>query len=454
VSINHCKLSLFESIISRFNLSNNKIKVFKNIFWAILGKAVNILGSLLVGILVARYLGPESFGLMNYVISYVTLFTIISNFGLDNIEIRELSRNPDEKNVILGTAFLLRIMFAVIAVILVIITLIVFESDGLTIILVLIYTASLIFGAFNVIRNYFTSIVLNEYIVKTEISRTIIGVVIKVLLLYFEAPLLWFIVAITFDYFLISTGYFIVYNNKIGRISEWFFDKRTANFLVKESIPMLLSGGAVILYQKIDMVIIGNLIDNSAVGQFSVANRFADFAIFIPIIIAQTITPILVNLHKIDNEKYKAKRKEFLDIMVWGGVCMAVGIFILANPAINILFGEQYASAIPVLQIISFKVVFFSLFNASGQIIIIEGLQKIVVLRNIIGCLVNISLNLYLIPKFGIIGAAWSAVITYAFSGYFSHLFIRPYNFIFKLQSESILFGWRVIFEAKNLLKK
>ena len=72
------------------SLDGNKQKILANVFWAMLGKIVNMVGQLFVGILVARYLGPEKYGIMNYVISYVTLFTIISGFGLTNIEIREL----------------------------------------------------------------------------------------------------------------------------------------------------------------------------------------------------------------------------------------------------------------------------------------------------------------------------------------------------------------------------
>ncbi|MCS2307843.1 oligosaccharide flippase family protein [Bacteroides thetaiotaomicron] len=78
-------------------LSDSRKNIIKNLFWAILGKVVNVLGALFVGILVARYLGPSQYGLMNYVISYVTIFMVLSAFGLDNIEIRELSRKKVEK---------------------------------------------------------------------------------------------------------------------------------------------------------------------------------------------------------------------------------------------------------------------------------------------------------------------------------------------------------------------
>ena len=85
-------MSIKSKIVNRFNYTGNRKNILKNVYWAVLGKIINILSGLFVGILVARYLGPENFGLMNYVISYVTLFSILANFGLDNIEIRELSK--------------------------------------------------------------------------------------------------------------------------------------------------------------------------------------------------------------------------------------------------------------------------------------------------------------------------------------------------------------------------
>ena len=75
-------MSLVDKIINRLNLSPTKAKIMKNIYWAMLGKVVTLLGGLFVGILVARYLGPEQYGLMNYVISYVSIFQILASLGL------------------------------------------------------------------------------------------------------------------------------------------------------------------------------------------------------------------------------------------------------------------------------------------------------------------------------------------------------------------------------------
>jgi O-antigen/teichoic acid export membrane protein len=390
-------------------------------------------------------LGPNDFGLMNYVISYVTLFSILSNFGLDSIEIRELSKNNVDKNSILGTALAIRLFFSLITIVLIIITLVIFESDRFTFLMVIIYSGSLILSSLNIIRNYFTSIILNEYVVKTEIIRTIIGAAIKIVFLICHTSLTWFIVANTFDFFLVAGGYLFSYRKKIGLIKEWKYNKNIAIYLIRESFPMLLSGAAIIIYQKIDQIMIHNMIGNVAVGNFSVASKILELAIFVPAVISQTVTPLLVQAHQENILLYQKKRQQFMDIMVWSGLGISLIISITAGPAIQLLFGTKYLSAIPVLQIMSWKTVFVALFSASGQIIIIENMQKFAAIRNVVGCFVSVLLNLLLIPKWGIIGSAYATILTMAFSGYFSHIFIKPYFYILKLQNRSILYGLKNI---------
>jgi O-antigen/teichoic acid export membrane protein len=446
-------LNLFDAILNKTNLSPNRRKVLANVYWAVLGKVVNIISGLLVGVLVARYLGPEKFGLMNYIVSYVTIFSILASFGLDSIEVRELSKKSANKETILGTAFVMRLFFAAVAIVLILATLWVFESDAFTFTMVMVYALSLIFSTLNVIRNYFTSIVLNEYVVKTEISRTVIGAGIKVLLLINHCSLAWFIVASTFDFVLIGGGYLYSYRRKAGSVRAWTFDFPVARMLIRESFPMLLSGTAVIIYQRINAVMIRNMMDNASVGQFSAASKITELAIFIPMIIAQTVTPLLVKAHQEDPARYHAKQQQFMDIMVWSSILMAVGMSLLAAPAIRLLYGEKYLGAIPVLQIMAWRAVFMGLASGSGQMILIENLQRYAVVRNIVGCVVSVGLNYLLIPAWGIIGSAVATVSAMAFSGYFSHFFIKPYRYLVPIQTRALLFGWKRLLHPSILRK-
>lgn len=438
-------MKILNFFLKKANLSVNRRKVVSNVYWAVLGKVVNIISGLLVGIMVARYLGPDQFGLMNYVISYVTLFSILASFGLDNIEVRELARNPQQRDAIMGTSFLLRLGFAVATMGLISLTLWRFESDRYTVAMVLVYSVMLVLSSLNVIRNYFTSIILNEYVVKTEISRTVVGALIKVVLLLFHCSLTWFIVASAFDFFLVAGGFLYAYRKKVGSVRAWLFNRAIAKMLIVEAFPLMLSGAAVIIYQKINAVMIRNMMDNASVGQFSVASKIIELGIFVPMVIAQTVTPLLVKAHKDDPVRYRVKRQQFMDIMVWSAIVMATGICLLADPVIRFLYGDQYAAAIPVLQIMAWKTVLMALFSGSGQIILVEGLQRYVAIRNFIGCAVSVGLNYLLIPVWGIFGSAVATVATMLVAGYLAHLVIRPYIFLFPLQSSAIFFGWRRI---------
>jgi O-antigen/teichoic acid export membrane protein len=436
-------MNILDKITSRLNLSATKQKVIRNVVWAVTGKVVTLLGGLLVGIFVARYLGPEKYGLMSYVISYVAIFQVLAYFGMDNIEIREESKTPEDRDKIIGTAFALKIGFALLTMLIVAITVWIFEADNFTKWMILLYSFSMIMNSFGVIRNYFTSLVWNEYIVKTEIFRALIGAGIKVVLLLLHVPLVWFIVATLFDTVLIAGGYLASYQSKIDSIRKWQFDKTTAIYLIKQSFPLLLSGAAVVVYTKIDQVIIRNLLDTESVGYYSVADRFIEICLFIPTILSQTITPILVKAFSANQAEYDQKSQQFMNIMVWSTIVLCVIVCLIAHPLIRYTFGIQYLHSVPILQIMVFKVAGYALAQSSGAMIIVESKQKYTLFRNMIGCGACIALNYLLIPHFGLKGAAYASILTSLCAGYLAHLVIPHYRILFTKQTKSLLIGWK-----------
>lgn len=432
-------------------LSENRRKVFRNVAWAMLGKAVTMLGVLFVGVLVGRYLGPEKYGLMNYVISFVALFEVLSEFGLSNIEVREMAKESENRDAIMGTCFVLRAMFAVIAYLLLLGIVSWTEDDPYTRKVIMAYGLCLFAFPFNVTRNYFTSIVKNEYVVKSQIARTILGALIKVILLWCKMSLTWFILAAGFDFVLLAAGYAQSYRSQVGSFRTWRFEPKRIPFLLAESFPLLLSGAAVIVYQRIDQVMIKHLVSKEGVGYFATAGMFLNVVLFLPNVLVSTVSPLLVRIRQTNLDAYRKKAQEVVGGVTWLAVLLSLGIMLFAPLLIGWTYGEKYAAAIPILQVLIWKTVGMALSTSAGHIIIIEGIQKWAVIRNLLGCAVCVALNWLVLPRFGVMGAAWVTLATVAVTGWLGNLLIPPYHRIFVLQAKAIFSGWQIIFRRKQL---
>ena len=438
-----------------FNLhiSETKKKVVSNLAWAVAGKTLNLAGTLVLGIIVARYLGPEQYGLMNYVFSYVFLFQVLACFGLDNIEIREEAKGQTPYNVIIGTAFWLKVVFGLICIVLSVATAYLMSEDSFTITLIAIYATYIVFNAFVVIRNYFTSIVENKYVVLSEIFRTFVGIAIKVVLLLLDCSLIWFVAAFAFDWLLLAGGYISAYQKKIGRLTDWKFSKSCAIYMLRESLPLLITNAAVIIYQRIDQVMIGQLLpDKTNVGYFSVAAKFVEVMIFIPATLANTISPVLVKLQKQNSEEYAVKSQHFMNISLWISIVVSGVVSLLAYWIILFTFGEEYLPSVVILQVLSFKMAGTALSNTAGTMLIVEGLQKWVFFRDILGCIACVILNYWLLSRYGAVASAFVAIISNITAGYIADAIIPAYRHLFRQQTKAIFLGWRDLIHVKTLL--
>ena len=437
---------LIDKIINKFNISPTKAKILKNVFWAVTGKVVTLLSTLVVGIFVARYLGPEQYGLMNYVISIVALFTAFATFGTTEIIIRELAKKELAKEIILGSAFAVRVVLAFVCLIAIGIYLAFSNETSETAIMILIYASSIFFSCFDVIRYYFTSIVENEYVVKSEIFRTLVGAIIKVVLLLCHASLIAFVIALAFDFLLLASGYTLAYRKKVDSIRKWRVSTNFIKALLSTSFPLLISSAAVIIYQRIDQVMIAKMLDNEAVGYFSTAASFIGIVTFIPAIMVQTTSPLLVGFWKNDKKRYKKESQRIMNLTTWVTMIVSIIISLLSDPIIRYTYGTAYLASIPVLQILSFKAVGVALITIGGQLIIIENIHKWAFIRNLLSCVVCIISNYYLIPFWGVIGSAWATLITVFFTGCFSNIFMPQYFHILKMQITSIFVGYKDFF--------
>ncbi len=261
------------------------MKYFKNTSWLFGEKILRMVVGLFVGISVARYLGPEQFGLFSYAQSFVGLFTAIAGLGLDGIIVRELVKDPSKQAVLLGTAFRLKLIGALLVLIALAAAVKLSHQDSLTTLLIFIIASATIFQSFNIIDFFFQAKVLSKYVVYANIISLLISSLVKISLILSNAPLVTFAVVILFDSLILMLGfvYFFQRHSKLN-IKALTFKKEVALSLLKDSWPLILSGLVISIYMKVDQIMIKEMLNAEAVGQYAAAVRLSEAWYFIPMV--------------------------------------------------------------------------------------------------------------------------------------------------------------------------
>lgn len=412
-------------------------KYFANISWLTVEKIFRMPIVLIVGIYVARYLGPERFGLLNYAVSIVALFSIITTLGLDAIIVRGLVNEPDKQNKLLGTVFALRVvssllMFAVLAVV-VLFT----NNDSFTNLIILIIAAGLLFQSFNVIQFYFEAKVLSKYYVFSQLAALTIISITKLVFISMKLSLIYFASAIVAESIVLAVGLVIVYTKQKLSLFNWGFSFRLACELLKDSWPLILSGVAVSIYMKIDQVMLKQMLNSEAVGQYAAAVKLSEAWYFVPVIICNSLFPAILNAKKHSDMVYYARLQKLYDLMLWTAIPITLVITFLASNIIHFLYGAPFSKAGTVLAIHIWASVFVFLGVANGKWFLAENLQRYSLLYKSLGALMNIALNLVLIKQMGIRGAAWATIISYGCAAYFFNLICRKTRKNFYLLSRA-----------------
>ncbi len=391
-----------------------------------IGKVGSLLIKMLVGIAVARYLSKDKLGIITGGITYIYLFSALATLGLDQFVVKELHQFPRHRDRILGTAFWMKVMAGLAVIPLIWLCYQVYPAKGTPYNYVFIFSIIGIVQAFNVIDSYFQSEVQSRYIMQVQVTGNLLSAAIKLVLIYLKMPLIAFVYAYALDFVLIAIGYYFTYQRKGRNIFKWGYNGQLAGKLLQNSWPLIISGVMVSLYMKIDQLMIQNIAGTKEAGAYATVASLSEAWNFIPTVIVTTLFPAILNARRDDLERYKKRIQNLYDLMVYLSLPAAL-IITFASPLIYKLYTPEYAYAAPVLSVHIWSGVFVFLGAANSQYLIAEGYTKLTFIRTGFGAIVNIILNLILIPKMGMMGAAIATLVAYAGSAFFV-LFIPKVN--------------------------
>jgi PST family polysaccharide transporter len=409
--IKYLPASLGRQIVERPHLQ----KIIGNTGWLVADNLLRMLIGLFVGIWVARYLGPAAFGELSYALALVGMFGVIASLGIDGNIVRDLVREPDKQNEILGTAFRLKIVGAIVSAVACVATVYFLRPQHpQTMLIVAILSGGMLLLALEIVSVWFQAQVQSKYTVYAKNVAYVLGAVIRVELILHEAPLIAFAWAGLVESVLIGLGLVVVYYRQHRCLpTAWTASWRRARIMLHEGWPLLFSAVSSMLYLRLDMIMLGEMSGDHAVGIYGAATRLSEVWYFLPMAIVSSLQPSLVRAREQGQLQYFKRLLQLYRLMAALSVLVSLAVTIIAAPLVELLYGAQYREAGAVLTLHVWASVAVFLGVASSQYLVIENLQKLSFYRTTIGLGCNTILNLVLIPHFGAIGAAVATLVSY-----------------------------------------
>lgn len=386
---------------------------FRNFGWLSADDFVRVLLSFALMALIARYLGPRGFGALSYIFSIVGLLSPLTSFGLDVITLRRLVSDPADEGRTLGTAMTIRGAGATMALAAAIGFIFAFGGpDGVTLglaafaALVLPFQSTAALDTYLKAKEKMTWIAAPKMVVRGIMAVATIGVVVG------GGTLSSFVALRVLQAALIALAAVGAYAVVSGRI-RLTVDAAQIRSMLGEGMPLFLSSIAIIVYMRIDQVMLGQLASGEALGQYSVAVSVSECVFFIPMVLQAVFYPSLVRAWTTASETWHDELQHYYDVAALTMLALTLAVTGFATVGVTPLLGSSYKSAIPMIWILALSIPFVGLGVARTTYLTIQGWLWSAPLAAVLGTLVNVGLNFYLIPAWGGSGAAVATVVSY-----------------------------------------
>ena len=391
--------------------SSLRSRFVHNAGWMVFVQIYQMVVSLVVGVICARYLGPSNYGIINYVASFVSFFAIVCALGLETVVVKEIVADRDCEGLVLGSSIVMRFAAGVLSMIS--ICAIVFALNGgdeTMIIVAFLQSLALLFNSTFVIENWYQADLRSKTPVLIKSFAYTVMSAYKVVLLALGMGVEWFAFATSLDALLIAVLYLVFYRKDGTRPLR--FSPKVSERLLSQSHHLMIAYMMAVIYSQMDKIMIGQMIDMGNVGVYAAAATICNMWLFIPKALSDSASPIIMGLSGKDDEKYKLRLSQLVSGIFWAGVAFALLLSLFSGLVIDILYGADYAGAQEPLMVIIWSTVFSSLSYARSIWMLCEDKQRYTKMIMGWGVAVNFVLNFILIQVFGICGAAFATLAT------------------------------------------
>jgi PST family polysaccharide transporter len=397
----------------------------KNAAWLLADKLLRFVGGTVIGIIVARYLGPERFGQLNFAQAWVGMFSGIGWLGVGDSVIRDLVQRPEAERRIIATSWRLRLAGSLLSLALALIFFLALghsSAEGLAMVLVLGLSVVLLEPA-SVSVLWFQA---HRRLKPAGVARTAGYSVHQGLRLLAVAAGLG-VVAIAAGALVESAItcalLLYAYRKSSGPNLGGSWDREEAVRIFRQGVPIMIGGLLGTLFLRIDQVILGQLAGNRELGIYSAAVRISEVWWVFPALVMQATAPRIFYARALDEAELQRRLTLTSCVLFYAALSAASLTTIFADRLVPLLLGTQYQASTPVLVIHTWIAVFVFLDAAAYQYLIARNLQRFIMLRSGVALTINAVAAALLAPRYGAPGVAVGALIAYFFGTVITYLF-------------------------------
>ena len=400
-------------------------RIVHNTKWIIAGKVVQSLMQMVIGMISARYLGPSSYGLINYASSVVAFAVPVMQLGMNATLVQEYVDHPEKEGEILGTALAMNIVAAVACMAGVIsFTIAANSGDTVTILVCALYSVTLLSQALEMVQYWFQAKLLAKYSSVAAVVAYAVVSAYKIFLLVTGKNVFWFALSHAVEYGTTGILYIILYR-RCGN-QKCTVSLARARDMFSRSKYYILATLMITAYQSVDHIMLKNICSAAENGFYTTAGTCMVVGTFVYNAIVESARPVILEARKHSRQKFEHGIISLYSILIYLTFLQSVVFFFLAKYIVFFLYGDAYRPAVPVLQILIWQLPLSYMEITRGIWLLGEGKHNVLWVVNLCAMIGNITLNSLMIPTWGACGAAVASVLTQFITNFVVGFFMKP----------------------------
>ncbi len=432
-------------------------RITKNSAYNLLTSVVSKIITMVITIMLARYLGVEHYGKWAFVFGFAGLFAVFGDFGLGILIKRTVSREKDAVNTHFSSAVIISSIMNLLTIGIILVAGWLLKYDATTYKLIMLGALFIVFQNFKIpFKKIYEAYEKMQLVFVSRTIKMVVRLVAVIILIQMRMPLVHILLLYVLIEFITIGLDFILYNSYITKLK---FRRHNVKPLFKQMIPFGVAGLFMTVYDKIDITLLSKLlVDNTDIfiGWYSSAYELMSALLFIPLSISSAIAPVAYQASRKKLEKiYEVTFSLFLNL----SFAICVGTVLLADKIILLIYGSEFTGSIIALQILIWAIIFNFAMVVNGIVLNSINLEKETMKATIISVIFNIVANIIFIPIYGYLAAAYTTLgSVFIYNVYCYYIvekeFIRlPYiKLLWKGIFSSILMGAAIYFLNLNLL--